>query len=593
MKKQTIQTLLILIGLAGLIYLGLSLGRATQGLNPVTVTPTPTAIPVSQTPSPNPEPQTILDDLRVRQAIAYCTDRGSLIHTVYPWLEDTKPFEMDSFLPSNHPFYAGNDPQFQRYPYDPEKGRALLESAGWRLPAGVSYRVNAKGEELHLTLTTTAADFRKTWAAVFIEQMKTCGLRVDASHFPADQFYSEEGALVQRDFELAALAWIAPADANVRWRYACDGIPSAINEFTGENYAGWCNPIADQAIKQAEENLKREALKDASRVVQLEYARDLPGLPLFQRMDISATAADMQNFISLPTEVYTWNAAEWVIPGKDSIVIGERSEPAGLHPLDDSWVNATVRALINGLDYVQRDYEYQPITLKRFPTLENGGATINESGQLIVTYEFIEGLTWSDGAPVSRADYQLAYTALCDPEAAGEFLYISQRCDQIARVDFIRDNAYTVTYIPGYHDPEYFLPPIGRQPAHRLTEDGRRLGDVPAKYWTWLAEVNNNPIGIGPYVLQSWEYGEQMVFTANPYYFGKPPATPTIIIRFIPQDEIVSYLLRGEIDVADSSSLWIGTSNSALLQAQSDGKVRLYFVPNSIYEQLDFRLTVK
>lgn len=581
--KQNSIPFLILLELAGLIYLA---GCAAPGTLPA---PALTAQAIS--PSSTPLPESILDDLRVRQAIAHCTDRSALLRAVYPWLEETTPFEMDSFLPSNHPFYAGDNPEFTRYPYDPQKGRALLNSVGWTLPAGAAVRVDAEGEQLRFTLTTTTAEFRKTWVSVFIEQMKSCGVGVSANHIPADQFY-EGGMLTQRDFELAALARVVSAHPNLH-PFSCAHIPSPGNEFNGDNFSGWCNALVEESITQTEDRLEKELLQSVLRAVQREYARDLPGLPLFQQVDVGAAHSNVQNSIPLPNQVYTWNAAEWEIPGRDVIVIGERSEPAGLHPLNDSWVNMTVHALIDGLDYVQRDYEYIPITLKRFPTVENGGAAINASGQLVATYEFIEGLTWSDGIPVTSADYQLAYRILCNPEAAGEYLYVSQRCEQIASVNFTSDTSYTITYISGYRDFEYFLPPIGRQPAHRITEDGMRLEEAPASYWTWLAEVNENPIGIGPYVLQSWEYGKQMVFTANPHYFGKPPVTPTIIIKFIPQKEIESYLLRGEIDIADSTSFWLGNLSSAILQAQANGKIRLYFVPSVIYEQLEFRLSAK
>jgi ABC-type transport system substrate-binding protein len=588
MKKTTLSLILILLGTAGLIYLGASLRRVTRGPLPAAVTVTLPASPAVPTFS-TPEPATVLDDLRVRQAIAYCTDRSELIRAVYPFLEDTKPFVMDSFLSSSHPFYAGSDPHFQHYPYDPGKGRDLLESAGWMLSEGASYRVNANGEELQLTITATDAIFRKTWVPVFIEQMQDCGLHLEASHLKAEQFFSADGTLAQREFEITAFARIVETHPDLQI-FSCGGIPSPVNEFTGENFSGWCNQVVEQALARAEGRVEKEALQSAVRTIQFEYARDLPGLPLFQRVDVSATVADVRNFEPLPSQVYTWNAAEWEIPGRDVIVIGERSEPAGLHPLDNSWINQTVRVLIEGMDFIQRDFDYQPVTLKRFPTLENGGATINASGQLVVTYEFIDGLIWSDGTPVSRQDYQLAYEVLCNPEAAGEYNSIPQTCGQITSVDFVNNTTYTVTYVPGYRDPEYFLPPISRQPAHRLTEDGRRLADVPPAYWTWLAEVNNNPIGIGPYVLKSWEYGEEMVFTFNPYYYGGPPATPTISIRFIPQQEIEDHLLRGIIDIADSSSLWIGSVSEVLLQAQVEGRVRLYYVPNITYEQLEFRL---
>jgi ABC-type oligopeptide transport system substrate-binding subunit len=48
----------------------------------------------------------------------------------------------------------------------------------------------------------------------------------------------------------------------------------------------------------------------------------------------------------------------------------------------------------------------------------------DSSGRLTVTYTFRDNLTWSDGVPVSRADYELAYARLCDPQAMGDFMAI-------------------------------------------------------------------------------------------------------------------------------------------------------------------------
>ncbi len=164
-------------------------------------------------------------------------------------------------------------------------------------------------------------------------------------------------------------------------------------------------------------------------------------------------------------------------------------------------------------------------------------------------------------------------------------------CAEIESVNFISDASYAVTYTPGYLNPAYFIPPIGRQPAHRQIADGRRLADVPAVEWASLHEVMTAPIGIGPYRLVRWEYGQEMVFEANAYYFGGAPATPRLIMRFIPQNQIESALLSGEIDLADSTSLWAGTVSDAMLQAQAEGRIRLYIVPGLYYEQIAFRLS--
>lgn len=115
-------------------------------------------VTIAVTPEPFTAPHPILSDVRVRRAIAHCTDRARLFRAAYPGLTDTAPFEADSFIPREHWAYA---PDIARYPFDPATGGALLEEAGWALADGAEYRSNANGDELALTLTTTDAQFRQ------------------------------------------------------------------------------------------------------------------------------------------------------------------------------------------------------------------------------------------------------------------------------------------------------------------------------------------------------------------------------------------------------------------------------------------------
>jgi ABC-type transport system substrate-binding protein len=626
--KHNGRSIFFLLALAGLSCL---VGCTAQVQTPVTSTPsqTPTALPTS----PSPEPQAVLDDLRVRQAIAHCTNRAELIRTAYPWVEDTRPFEMESFLPTNHPLYAGNDPEFQHYPYDPEKGQALLDSVGWTLPDGADVRVNTMGDELRFTISTLDLQWYRMWIRVLVNQWLNCGIDLDVDYFMMYAF-DLRTPVELGDFEVGSFSRSITSNLEITYdRYACESTPKSNKHDYGlDNYAGWCNPTADQALEEAKNTIETAGIQAAFHTTQIEYSRDVPGLPLFRRMKTNAASGELRNFIPLANDFYTWNAAEWEIPGRDEIVIGESFQlPDEVKTLDDLWGSYEIRALIEGLDFVERDRVYYPITMERFPTLENGGAEYQilpaKSGDwvydkhgelveldlgvrvfdaqgndtlfvgdpilmkhLVVTYEFFENLTWSDGKPVTHEDYELAYKILCNDEAEPMYSFPGP-CDYFTHVDFTSNHSYTVTYAAGYHEENYFLPPIGRQPAHRITEDGRRLADVPLEEWLSLDDVNMNPIGIGPYILQSWENGKQMTFKANPYYFGKPPVTPTIIIQFIPWEELIDYLLSGQVDVID---FWPSHSiDRALLQAQADGKVRLYFTPDTYYEQLDFRLTVK
>ena len=601
---------------------------------PIAVTPTqPTAPPTPSFATPHP----ILGDLRVRQGIAYCTNKAELIKSVYPWLDDSALLEVDTFVRPEHWAYPHDDPEFVRYPFDPEKGKALFEAAGWTLAEGATYRTNATGEEMALKLTTTTAQFRQTWAAVFEEQMKACGLRILRFHVPAAWWFGDNTGLARRDFDLGAFAWVMQSDPGGRALYACDQIPSPENGWKGQNDMGWCNPRADEAIRTATASVDPQVRREAYRIVQEEFTRDLPSLPLFSRVQLLLAANPaLQNLIADPSEwYYTWNAAQWVIPGRDTIVIGEGGEPASLFVLDNAYVSDVLRTLVTGADYITPNYEYQPVMLTQMPMIENGAATNNtveihegenivdadgnavklkpgvrirdadgkevefmggtgQIKQLVVRYEFVDGLMWSDGAPVSKADYELGYRITCDREAgAAAYWMFPPACDKIAGVDFVSDTAYVVTWKPGYQDPLYFQPPFSRLPAHQVVSDGRKLADVPASEWWSLREVAGTLLGVGPYVLKEWTNGQRMVFAANLYYYQGQPATPNIVVRiFNTPEQAIAALAAGEVDVLDAETI---TAEHApqLLEAQAAGKVHVYLIPVGTWEHIDFALFAK
>lgn len=180
-------------------------------------------------------PHPILGDLNVRRAIAYCTDREALVASVYPSLDvtQTQALLRDSFIPTNH--WAYND-LTMKYPYSPTLGQQLLDTAGWTLGVGDTYRKNAAGRELALKFTTTTAAFRQTWATVLETQMQACGIRMMRLHVPASWWFGSTTGLARRDFELGAFAWVGQADPGGVTLYACDQIPRPENGWEGQNY---------------------------------------------------------------------------------------------------------------------------------------------------------------------------------------------------------------------------------------------------------------------------------------------------------------------------------------------------------------------
>ncbi|MBK8422149.1 ABC transporter substrate-binding protein [Candidatus Villigracilis saccharophilus] len=589
----------------------------------------PTEAPITPTSYTTPHP--ILGDLKVRQALSYCTNKNDLIKSVYPLLseEEQGKLVMHTFIPTSHWAYAG-DENVTIYEYDPAKGAALLDEAGWTLAEGAGFRTNAAGDELALKFTTTSAAFRQTWAAIWEAQMAECGVRVVRLHAPASWWFGDTTGLARRDFELGAFAWVGQADPGGQTLYACDQIPLPENGWAGQNSMGWCNEEASKNIKLANNTLIKDERIAAYTVVQNEFTKDVPSIPLFNRTDTFASAADLAGFAPTPgQEYYMYNAGDWERPGQDTIILGFTQEPASLYTLVESAFVAVAA------DYFLRpgfttslNYDYAPVYLKSLPTLESGATTnndvevaegakvvdadgnvvdlaagvkvINAAGetveytggtvtmkQLVSKFEFIDGIKWEDGEPIKAADFELSKTIACDPES-GATSFIT--CDKTASVEFA-DNGYTQTWIPGVQDPLYFIPVWGLEPSHQVLADGRNLKDVPASEWATIPEVAEDPLSYGPYVLTEWVKGEKMVFAANPNWVFGAPKTPNLVIQIISAEGAEAALLGGEVDVLDSTTL-VGLTQT-LVDAATAGTIKTIINASATWEHIDVNLFLR
>jgi ABC-type transport system substrate-binding protein len=593
-------------------------------------------------------PHPILSDVQVRRAIAHCTNRLQLLESVYPYLteEEREEMLMDTFLPRGH--WAEATEGVTTYPFDPEEGQALLEEAGWTLPENAEVRVNEDDEPLVIDFLTTNAQFRQTWAAVFEQQLlENCGIQLIRTHAPGSFVFGTTSGLQRRDFELGAFAWVGQTDPGGSTLYACDQIPLPSNNWEGQNYMGWCNEAASDAIIAATNSLDREERIEQYAIVQREFTADMVSLPLFNRLSIAAASTNVLNYAPNATEYHSWNIAEWdMADGNDTVVIGMTQEPETLFTVTNTTATAQmITFLLRHVDATGLDYDYQPVALQQLPTIENGGADLREveveagdlvfttSGdiielaegvevknsdgetityeggtitmpQLSVTFEYVDGITWEDGTPLSQEDLELSARISCDPEV-GRASY--RLCESRASIDFESDTVYTINYVPGALWSEYSVYTIAfYYPAHQELSDnslatlaeagvdlpaGSTLADVPASQWASLTEVNEVPLSTGPYRLVEWQKGQRMVFEANPYYYDEGPAIPNVIISFIPDsNQAVAQLLNGSIDVISNFDLEAGAETGVVLEAAEAGELQAFPITSPTWEHVDMNL---
>ena len=578
-----------------------------------------------------PHPQLSVPE--VRQAIAHCIDRDALIAAVYPYVDDDiKPtLRMDAPWPKTHWVYQGPYPDYE---YDVAKANELLDKAGFVDDDGDGYR-------FELSMTTTTAQFRQTWAAVVEQQLADCGILLIRQHVPASWWFGDTTGLQVRDFELGAYAWVGQTEPAGRSLYACDQIPTPGNNWEGQNYMGWCNEEASNLIVLATNTLEREDRKVAYDSFQKLFGEEMVSFPLFQRAEAEAWSKNLEGVVTSETEYATASAFDWtLVDGSDTLIVGFSQEPASMFDLVESAaVQRQASQLGRTLYNTQYDYDYQANLQDGLSTLESGKATntmvpvvagdmvYNVAGepvelaegvevmvdgapmawdgtsalelpQLVVTYDW-PAHKWSDGVDASVDDFKLAFDINCDPESGATTF---TTCDTIQNIDYATDGSisYTVTYLPGVQDPTYYIAPFtispssASYPSHQVLSDGRNLADVPANEWSTLPEIAEKPLSIAPWVITEWVKGQSMTLEANPYYFKGEPAIKRIVIVFV-QDttQLVAQLLSGDVDYVEKATLGGGAEVELVKQAGEAGTLNFEIIPSATWEHIDMNLFIK
>ena len=255
--------------------------------------------------------QDIFGDAHTRQGIAYCLDRQSVVDNVLFGLT-TVP---TSYLPVGHPLY---DPNITLLPFEPATGTSLLEQAGWRDVDGdsstpitaVSVENVTAGTPLQLNYYTTTATQRRQVADILTQSLAQCGIGLNVQYFEQNDLYAPgpTGALFGRRFDLIEYAMgVNGIEPPCGWFTSAE-IPSASNLWIGTNVTAYKNDAFDAACRSAQLSLPEEqTYVDSYRQTQVLFSTELPAIPLYYHLRISAARPDLCHFDLDATANPLWN----------------------------------------------------------------------------------------------------------------------------------------------------------------------------------------------------------------------------------------------------------------------------------------------
>ena len=146
-----------------------------------------------------------------------------------------------------------------------------------------------------------------------------------------------------------------------------------------------------------------------------------------------------------------------------------------------------------------------PVLVKEVPTVQNG---LLAEDLMSVTYNLLEGVTWSDGEPFTAEDVRFTWEWAMDDANAAVLQNVYAR---IADIEVVDDLTVTLTF----HEPNPTW-------ADSFTASGS--GIVLPKHilegadQSVLDEFRSNPIGTGPYVVESFSVNDQVTYVINENY---------------------------------------------------------------------------
>jgi len=234
-------------------------------------------------------PNTVLKDKTVREALLFAFDRQAILDNVYKNISpDVTLLQCSFWVPTvAGGKYCGDE--FSDTKFDADKVKTLLEGDGWAKGSDGIYAKN--GTRLSLTWQTVAGNKRREQIQdLEIPKLHDLGIEVVKDNSDADTLFQQR--LPHLDTELMLFINNASPDPSVQGQLACDAIPSAENNFSGQNNYGWCNQEASGLMKQLDATTDTDKRADLTKQIGKLFRQDAVSLPLTQFPTLTVIRTD-------------------------------------------------------------------------------------------------------------------------------------------------------------------------------------------------------------------------------------------------------------------------------------------------------------
>ena len=269
----------------------------------------------------------ILADPKFRHALLEAINRQSIVDNIAAG-KTVVPQDSWSYLGAEY-IKTSDNPTTQ---YSVSQAQADLDAAGYKVSSSCpnNGRADSSGKCITLNFVTTSGNPARAQAQVAIAQdLAKVGIAVNQSQITAGKLFgnfSDGGVLYTHQFDLAMYTNTLSAPGEPDSDYAsyhadCGGscpksnqIPSTANSGQGQNDTGEYNPQVDSDLDAARVSLNLDDRTAKYRDMELQLAKDLPELPLYQQVTVNSYSTKLQG-LQRNDIIWLFNTYDWSCTG--------------------------------------------------------------------------------------------------------------------------------------------------------------------------------------------------------------------------------------------------------------------------------------
>ena len=244
----------------------------------------------------------LFKDKRFRQAIAHCIDKKEIIDGVLLGMgkSATGPFPPQSWA---------YDPTVSDHEYNPQKGKALFESLGWKDTDNDGWLDNGTSPLAFTIMTNQGNKLRSLSAEIIQSQLRKSGIKVSIRIIEWSAFIKQ--FIEKQNFDAVILGWSLSRDPD---QYAI--WHSSQREPGRYNFVSYVNPEVDQMLEEGRRTFNNDQRQKIYRRIHRTIAADIPYLFLYYPESLVAVHKRFRGQELAPAGI-GWNFYTWWVPQEE------------------------------------------------------------------------------------------------------------------------------------------------------------------------------------------------------------------------------------------------------------------------------------